>query len=142
MQRKLRYDSDPKYRMICLIRSNLQRIRNLDNACSYELVGCNWTRLYTWLYMTLSRGYNMDEIGNMLQVDHIIPISLIELSNMHLASKCNNLQLLAAADNLAKSNKLSQHDIDIQRTSLDVTSKLELFNGVEEFEALVKLFIQ
>ena len=84
----------------------------------------------------------MDEIGNMLQVDHIIPISLIELSNMHLASKCNNLQLLAAADNLAKSNKLSQHDIDIQRTSLDVTSKLELFNGVEEFEALVKLFIQ
>ena len=89
-----RYLTDPKFRIQKSIRKSFHRIWKSKPSGSIDLIQCSWEQLYSWLELSLPRGYTMDDIGTKLNIDHVIPLSKFKLEDLHLAYRWDNLQLL------------------------------------------------
>jgi len=97
----------------CLIRQTL--IKGNKAGRHWEtLVGYTVSDLIKRLKKTMPKGYNWnDYINGVLEIDHIIPISVFNFTKPeHIDFKrcwaLSNLRLLPAKENLSKSNKLSK----------------------------------
>ena len=76
------------------------------------MIGCTWQHLYDWLKFTIPNGYTMDDVGQNLHIDHVIPLYLFD--DPEHSFQWFNLQLLTKEDNLKKGSKISQYHIDLQ----------------------------
>jgi hypothetical protein len=72
-------------------------------------LGCSsWDELKNYLEKQFTCGMNWENMGEW-HIDHIIPCSSFDLTNIEQQMKCfhySNLQPLWAKDNLSKSNKI------------------------------------
>ena len=110
-----------------LMRKSFNHILDNKPAGSQPLIGSTWEQLYNWYKRTLPPGYSMDDIGEKLHQDHVIPLATLNSDNAHDAFKWYNLQLLPGMENITKSKKLSQEHINIQIMRLAV---LILLNNI------------
>jgi len=73
-----------------------------------NLIGCSWEELRNHLEKQFEQGMNWQNYGKW-HIDHIIPLSLFDLSKEEEVKKAihfSNLQPLWAADNLSKGNRI------------------------------------
>jgi len=75
-----------------------------------DLIGCDIVFLREYLESKFTEGMSWDNYGQW-HIDHIIPCSFFDLSDLEQQKKCfnyQNLQPLWAKDNLLKSNKIER----------------------------------
>lgn len=74
-----------------------------------ELLGISFNTYIKWIEYQLPIGYTINDVGQTLHIDHVIPLSSFNLlDEEQLREACNwiNLQPLEAAKNRRKSNKI------------------------------------
>ena len=110
-KRKQKYQTDPKYKMICDIRSLVSHIFSnsgyTKDQKTEKIIGIGYEELVEHLIKTCIDRYGHFDPTEKYHIDHIIPISsgvteeeIIKLNHF------SNLQLLKKLDNLRKSNKI------------------------------------
>jgi hypothetical protein len=108
--KKNRKKNDIEYRLRCIIRSRLGRIRRNHSMRTIEWLGCSIAELKLHLESKFLPGMDWDNHGLYgWHIDHIIPISNFDVTNSEEFKKAchyTNLQPLWAKDNLVKSNKI------------------------------------
>lgn len=116
--RKKRIQEDGKFaleqRVRCGIYQSLRKVGAKKNGARWEgLVGYNTDALHRRLKRTMPAGYTWDDfIAGKLHIDHIVPLAAHNYQtaddpDFRRAWALTNLQLLPAAENLAKSASLS-----------------------------------
>lgn len=110
--RKQKYTNDLNTRVLQNLRCRIRHAfkQGFSKSIStLELVGCSIDALKTYLETTFSKGMSWEDYGTgKLHIDHIVPCSVFDLSDIEEQKKCfhyTNLQMLWAIDNLKKSNK-------------------------------------
>jgi len=87
--------------------SGLKYQQKIKLANTIELIGCSWEFLRKHLESKFTEGMSWDNYGKW-HIDHIIPISSFDLSNIEqqkIACNYTNLQPLWALDNIRKGNR-------------------------------------
>ena len=110
--RKRRWDSDPQFRMSCVLRNRLHDA--LDGkqkaATTRELVGTDWAGLVAHIEAQFLSGMSWGNYGyETWHIDHIRPCASFDLTDPAQQRECfhySNLQPLWAEDNLSKSARL------------------------------------
>lgn len=114
MYRKNRYKNDISFRLSTILRSRLNKALrlNLKVGSSIKDLGCSSTFLKTYLESLFQPGMTWENYGNRVgkwSVDHIIPLSKVDLTNREEFLKvCHytNLQPMWHIDNSRKHNKI------------------------------------
>ena len=114
-KRKELYTSDNLYKLTYLIRIRIingiksnKRMTKKSNA-TRELLCCDWILAKTHLERQFRDGMTWKNHGKVWHIDHIIPISFFDLSNLteqKLAFHYGNLQPLLVKENLEKSDNI------------------------------------
>ena len=107
---------DPKFNLNHRMRTAIAKsLKGNKKGRRWEdLVGYTLSNLMKRLKKTIPKDYTwQDYLGGRLHIDHIIPISAFnftrpEHSDFKRCWALNNLQLLSAKENIAKSNKLER----------------------------------
>ena len=76
------------------------------------MIGCTWQHLHDLLKFRIPNGYTMDDVGQNLHIDHVIPLYLFD--DPEHSFQWFSLQLLTKEDNLKKVSKISQYHIELQ----------------------------
>lgn len=105
--RKERYDNDPEYRILVLLRGRLYNALNggAKAASTLELLGCTVKEFRIHLEFLFQKGMTWDNKGKW-EIDHIKPCASFNLTDPEQQRKCfnyTNLQPLWAEDNRRKS---------------------------------------
>lgn len=109
MQHKNKRKNKPEFKLIHNIRSRLRKAlkgQGRDKGILI-LLGCSSNELKSYLESKFIPGMSWDNYGEW-HMDHIIPLSVFDLSNKEELKKAchySNLQPLWAEDNIKKSNK-------------------------------------
>ncbi len=108
---------DPAFHAACNLRSRLnsaikyQNVRRVKSQFG-ELIGCSKQELIKHLESLFVEGMSWENYSrNGWHIDHIIPLSSFDLSDVNQLRKAthySNLQPLWAADNIRKSNKVEK----------------------------------
>jgi hypothetical protein len=100
--RKTKYHTDPVFRLSCLCRARTRiALDNVKNEATFELLGCSPKQAWDHLLTTC------DTLPENYDVDHVIPVSLFDLtdeSHRLAAFNWRNLQILSAHDNRSKND--------------------------------------
>lgn len=107
-----RYNYDPNYRIIKLLRGRINKFlfenNSHKNKKSEELIGCDWETAIKYL---IGIGYKEGK-----HLDHIIPLSAFDVDNIEhrkIMFYYKNLQPLSPSENLRKGNRLPVNYNDI-----------------------------
>lgn len=124
---KRRYRSDPQFNAKQRLRSHLRKLATLDGRLAANVAGAckgrsaglaKWwaalgytvTDLVAHLQSTMPAGSTWDDfLAGRLHIDHKRPRAAFDLTDIEQVRQCwslGNLQLLTAADNIAKSDRL------------------------------------
>jgi 5-methylcytosine-specific restriction endonuclease McrA len=106
-----------------------------------ELLGCSKDQYNAWLRYTMPQRYTTVDIGPVLQVDHVIPLSTFDPTNIYLANHWSNMQLLTKTDNLRKGKQILDYHIDrqIHRLTAFTQEYPEYDDGVTTFTTLLAI---
>lgn len=120
---KKKRETDIQYKLRTNLRSRLLfavRKRGTKKAGSaVRDLGCSVSFLVEWLEGKFSAGMSWDNYGSAWHIDHIIPLSLFDLTNSEQAKKAchyTNLQPLFASENIRKggaNRKEIKHEFDL-----------------------------
>ena len=107
IQRRIRYNADPTFRLLKKTRRRIQRALNGESksAATTELLGCTPEHARFHIESQFTEGMTWDNI----HVDHIQPCASFDLEDPNEQRKCfhyTNLQPLLAEDNLRKSDQV------------------------------------
>jgi len=107
---KNRRNSNISCKLIHYNRTRINKVlkNNKKISRTIELLGCTIEKFKLHLESSFSKDMNWDNYGKW-HVDHIIPCSSFDFSNLEEQKKCfhyTNLQPLWAIENLKKSNKI------------------------------------
>jgi hypothetical protein len=102
--------SDPNYKLLCNLRNRMNAALNgrTKRGHTGELTGCSIEFLWQHLSSMFVLGMTRENYGKLWHVDHIVPISSFNKSELGWQEKCfhyTNLQPLWKEDNLAKGRK-------------------------------------
>lgn len=105
---------DPTYRVIGNLRTRLRSVIRGTSKCGSAVrdLGCTREELITYLESLFEPGMTWDNYGNkedQWSIDHIIPLSKVDLTNREEFLKVNhytNLRPMWHLDNLKKGNRL------------------------------------
>ena len=105
-----REKTDINYKLARILRSRLKSAikHNYKSGSAVRDLGCTISYLKRYLEKQFTKGMTWDNHGEW-HIDHIIPLSLVNLSDIEQLLKVvhyKNLQPLWAKDNLIKSNKI------------------------------------
>ena len=108
---KLKRATEPSYKLITNQRTRITGIlKKHKTNKTLELLGCSAEFLRKYLENKFQEGMSWENYGKYgWHVDHIIPCSSFDLTNIEQQQSCfhyTNLQPLWAIDNLKKSNKI------------------------------------
>jgi len=110
---RLQRQTDLNFRMLGNLRTRIYHAMKKDTKGkkTKELLGCSIQELKIYLESKFREGMSWDNYGKYgWHIDHIIPCSMFDLTNLEQQKKCfhySNLQPLWAVDNLKKYNKSS-----------------------------------
>ena len=105
-----RYSSDINYRLKCIARARMYSLIKGKNKSVHSLVllGCSVQQWKMHLESTFKVGWNWNNHGIRWEIDHIIPVSLFDLTDIEQQKKCfnyTNTQAMSKEDNRKKSNR-------------------------------------
>lgn len=105
-----RRKNDIEYKIKKNLRRRVNQVitRDCKSSSTMELLGCSMYDFLKHIELKFIDGMNWDNYGEW-HIDHIIPCSSFDLTNIEQQMKCfhySNLQPLWAKDNLSKSNKI------------------------------------
>ena len=111
-RRKEQYNSDPNYKLSCLLRSRIYETLKAVNASknhrTHDLVGCTISEARLYLESLFEEGMTWDNNTHSgWHIDHIIPCTYFNLQDPEEQKKCfhyTNLRPLWASENLSKSS--------------------------------------
>lgn len=124
-----KYNSNILFKICCVLRSNIRCAlrNNYKTGKSLELLGCSVNEFKKHLESKFTTDMNWSNYGKTWEIDHIIPCTAWDLSNINAQKKCfnfSNQQPLDATENVKKYN-----NIDIQMiTKMDKEAR-ELLIG-------------
>ena len=100
----------PMFRMIHCLRNRIRDVLRGRNksASTMALLGCTIEKLKKYIQNQFVDGMTWDNIGTTWHMDHMLPVSLFDLSDPEQQRRCfhySNLQPLFASDNISKGNK-------------------------------------
>ena len=105
----IRYRNDINFKLICNLRRRLIAILNDNVKCdtTINIIGCDINYLKTHIEKQFKNGMTWDNYGKVWHVDHIIPLSFFDMSDIteqKISFHWGNLQPLYVKDNLEKGN--------------------------------------
>ena len=108
-----RYNSDVNYRLVCIIRSRMNKLftRNKTQH-SIEYLGCDLPFLKNWIEYRFDENMTWENFGTYWHIDHILPVSKFDFNdekNLHICFHWTNLQPLIGEENQSKSNHIENH---------------------------------
>jgi hypothetical protein len=118
---KERYDAKPELKFI---RNYRRRLRNAikKEYKSSKYIDCSWKILQKYLiyYIEEFPDFTLNNYGSYWHIDHVIPISRINLENIsnYWVLKWFNLAPLSKIDNLTKNNKIWVSQLKHHKTIL------------------------
>ena len=107
---KQRRQSDIQFRLIGNLRSRLNQCIKNKSQTTKDLIGIPFELFLDWIKFQLPAGYLMEDLGKILHVDHVILLSVYDLtdkSQLKQAMIWVNLQPLEASKNQSKSNQIN-----------------------------------
>jgi hypothetical protein len=110
IKQKIKYDSDPLYKLEVLLKTRLYKAfkrtnKNKSNS-ALKLVGCTKDELRKYLESQFKPEMNWENHGKIWEVDHILPIESFDLGIIEEQEKCfhyTNLQPLFKTTKIALS---------------------------------------
>jgi hypothetical protein len=106
---------DPKDKFKRYVRTRIYNcLKRNKNKRSIEYLGCSNEEYYTYI-MNYNDKYNIHNYGKIWHIDHVIPISLFDLSNNEekmLAFNWRNTMPLDCKENLKKNNRIDSAQIN------------------------------
>ena len=115
IQRRIRYNADPTFRLLKKTRRRIQRALNGESksAATTELLGCTPEHARFHIESQFTEGMTWDNI----HIDHIQPCASFDLEDPNEQRKCfhyTNLQPLLAEDNIRKSDSIvPEHQVSL-----------------------------
>lgn len=111
----------PMQRMRRLLRNQIHRmllhIRGNREMRTEQYVGCSFDEARQRIESQFTRGMTWDNCGSFWHLDHIVPMSSFDLSNLKdriLVNHISNLRPLRAKENIRKGNKIPvEHQFDL-----------------------------
>ena len=99
--------TNPLFKIKSNLRQRINRYIKNKSKSTEEIIGISYIEFLKYLESKFSKGMNIENLGNDIHIDHIIPLSSAK-SEEELYKLCHytNLQPLWAKDNLTKSNKI------------------------------------
>ena len=107
--RKNRCKIDPVFKLTLRVRNHTNQFlkeKKINSTTKY--LGCTPEELKTYIESKFIKGMNWENYGEW-HIDHIFPLSKVDISNKQLVKKVlhyTNLQPLWAKDNISKGNKI------------------------------------
>jgi hypothetical protein len=89
--------------------------KNCKSGSAIELLGCSIEEFKTYLEGLFQADMSWDNYGKYWEVDHIIPLSRVDLTNvdvLKLVCHYTNLQPLTKLENIKKGNKIPTYQGD------------------------------
>jgi hypothetical protein len=111
-ERKIRYATDPNFKLGNRLRSNCYRIIKegcKKNSKTMKMLGCDIDFIKEWLEGQFQEGMNWKNQGSYWHLDHFFPVASFDLSKDEEQNKCfhwSNLQPLTKKQNLSKNKKM------------------------------------
>ena len=108
--RRERWKTDPEYRLQVNLRRRLNKAirRGQKTGSAVRDLGCTIPELMSHLESQFSEGMNWDNYGSYWEVDHIIPLAALDLTDREQflqATHYANLQPLTGEENRLKSDR-------------------------------------
>lgn len=113
---KNRYNTDPAYRMLCVLRATiacrLKRARaGSKSASTIKLLGCTISSFMLYIESKFEPGMSWANYGRAWEIDHELPCAMFDLSNPEHQKRCfhfSNLQPMFSDENRLKSDKVPE----------------------------------
>jgi hypothetical protein len=112
-QRRLRYRSDPVYRLQATLRSRFTKAvkRSMKYGSAIDLLGCSVEELKLHIESQFKAGMSWENWSYRgWHIDHIIPITFFDLNDFKQRKSAfhhTNLQPMWGVENMKKSNKIN-----------------------------------
>lgn len=107
---KKRMQSDPDYRLRCVVGSRVRKAIKQNDYTFDELIGCSTKEFRLHLESLMSKCMSWSNYGTFWHVDHVMPLSAVDLNdNACLLSVANwrNCVPLKKKENLSKGSKVT-----------------------------------
>lgn len=107
----VRLKADPIFKIKFNLRKRIRKFIRRKQSPYTPLIGCSSVQLREWLESKFKRGMAWDNYGSHWVVDHVIPLSkfnLSEIEQARIACHFTNLQPLTHGENAEKSDTILQ----------------------------------
>ena len=111
-QIKNRRKIDLNFKISEILRSKIHKFLKNQKTSYINLLGCDLNFFKKWIEFQFVGNMNWLNLGEIWQIDHILPISKFDFSNKNEKQICfhwTNLQPLSSNENHSKSNKIELH---------------------------------
>lgn len=111
-QIKIKRKINLNFKISEILRSKIHKILKNQNTSHLNLLGCDLDFFKKWIEFQFAENMNWLNLGEVWQLDHILPISKFDFSNNNEKLICfhwTNLQPLYSNENRSKSNKIELH---------------------------------
>lgn len=112
-KRRERAKEDLQYRLMKIHRARIWKvlIKTHKKQSSAKYLGCDKEVLKSWLEFQFTEGMNWDNYGSKWTVDHVLPISLFDLTKENEQMICFNWKNLQPhKENFSKNNKIRLYE--------------------------------
>lgn len=111
-QIKERRKTDLNFQIQEVIKNKIHKFLKNRKTSYAELIGCDLAFFKKWMEYRFDEKMCWENFGKVWQIDHILPLSLFDMTNELDKKVCfhwTNLQPLNSIENRSKSNKLQLH---------------------------------
>lgn len=111
-QIKIKRKQNLNFKISEIFRSKIHKFLKNQKTSYTNLLGCDLEFFKKWIEFQFVGNMNWINLGDVWQIDHIIPISKFDFSNENEKQICfhwTNLQPLFSNENRSKSNKIELH---------------------------------
>jgi hypothetical protein len=109
---KERRKTDLNFQIQEVVKNKIHKFLKNRKTSYAELIGCDLEFFKKWMEYRFDETMCWENFGNVWQIDHILPLSLFDMTNELDKKVCfhwTNLQPLNSVENRSKSNKLQLH---------------------------------
>jgi hypothetical protein len=140
VQIRMRRLKDPAFKFICTQRARIYNVLKQNKSTNtIDYLGCNREQFFEWMKYQFNDKYTFENHGTEWHIDHVIPISLFNLNetkDQYLSLNWRNTMPLSVYENLSKSNKLIQSQIEQHYQTLLLYHKEKNIDFPQEFKDL------
>ena len=111
-QIKIKRKTNLNFKISEIIRSKIHKMLKNQKTSYLTLLGCDLDFFKKWMEFQFVDNMKWSNLGEIWQIDHILPISKFDFSNENEKKICfhwTNMQPLSSNENRSKSSKIELH---------------------------------